>query len=334
MNIFSTLFSNNQNESQNFFKHIAESEIPKFGLSNINRYDMLKVLGEGSFGKVFRAENIETKEIMAIKEYKTLETKDQINRHTLREIKLLQNCQHPNIVFLNDICYKHKYTENGFSSTFYLVFEFCNQTLRQRISNKALEMYLSEKRSIMKQLLDGVLYIHNKQIIHRDLKPSNILINKYGTIKIADFGLSRPEKCTGLGKRPIYSPDVGTKTYQAPEILVNHPTYTNAIDIWSLGCIFIELWTKRPVFRGKCTMEQIKQIAYLCGDLIHCNYVTSIKKKITNSRQRIQTASRLKSYLSKRVTYPLAETLIYPMLSVNYRTRPCAYTLLANLFFK
>ncbi|CAL1281976.1 unnamed protein product [Larinioides sclopetarius] len=111
-------------------------------------------------------------------------------------------------------------------------------------------------QSYLYQILDGILYCHRRRIIHRDLKPQNLLIDQQGAIKIADFGLAR---AFGIPVR-VYTHEVVTLWYRAPEVLLGSPRYSTPIDIWSIGCIFAEMANKAPLFRGDSEIDQLYRI--------------------------------------------------------------------------
>ncbi|KAL2938204.1 Mitogen-activated protein kinase 3 [Bienertia sinuspersici] len=103
------------------------------------------------------------------------------------------------------------------------------------------------------QILRGLKYIHSANVIHRDLKPSNLLINANCDLKICDFGLARP-----TSENEHMTEYVVTRWYRAPELLLNSSDYTAAIDLWSVGCIFMELMNRRPLFPGKDHVHQMR----------------------------------------------------------------------------
>lgn len=103
------------------------------------------------------------------------------------------------------------------------------------------------------QILRGLKYIHSANVIHRDLKPSNLLVNANCDLKIIDFGLARP-----TAENELLTEYVVTRWYRAPELLLNSSDYTAAIDVWSVGCIFMELMNRKPLFPGKDHVHQMR----------------------------------------------------------------------------
>jgi serine/threonine protein kinase len=105
------------------------------------------------------------------------------------------------------------------------------------------------------QILRGLKYIHSANVIHRDLKPSNLLLNANCDLKICDFGLARPSS-----ESDMMTEYVVTRWYRAPELLLNSTDYSAAIDVWSVGCIFMELINRQPLFPGRDHMHQMRLI--------------------------------------------------------------------------
>ncbi|CAN8019638.1 unnamed protein product, partial [Ixodes persulcatus] len=116
-------------------------------------------------------------------------------------------------------------------------------------------------QSYLKQILEGILFCHRRRVLHRDLKPQNLLIDQKGNIKLADFGLAR---AFGIPIR-VYTHEIVTLWYRAPEVLLGSPRYSTPIDIWSIACIFVEMINKRPLFHGDSEIDQLFRIFRTLG---------------------------------------------------------------------
>jgi len=149
----------------------------------------------------------------------------------------------------------------------HLVFEFCDHDMAGLLANQQLQFSLAEQKNVMKQLLEGVFYLHINKILHRDLKSANILINRNGILKLADFGLARPYSLPRPSTPNTYTPVVVTLWYRPPELLLGEKNYGPAIDVWGIGCVMAELWTRRPIMDGISEQDQLAKIQKLCGDI-------------------------------------------------------------------
>jgi cyclin-dependent kinase 1 len=168
----------------------------------------------------------------------------------IREISLLKELQHPNIVCLEDVLMQE--------NKLYLVFEFLSMDLKRYMDTIPSGQYMDPMlvKSYCYQILEGILFCHQRRVLHRDLKPQNLLIDSKGVIKLADFGLAR---AFGIPVR-VYTHEVVTLWYRAPEVLLGSPRYSTPVDIWSIGCIFAEMGTKRPLFHGDSEIDQLFRI--------------------------------------------------------------------------
>lgn len=171
----------------------------------------------------------------------------------IREIALLRELNHPNVVRLLDVIHSDK--------NLYLVFEYLNQDLKKLLddSNGGLEPSLV--KSYLWQLLQGIAHCHTQRVLHRDLKPQNLLIDDAGNIKLADFGLARSISLPIRG----YTHEVVTLWYRAPEILLGSSVYGPAVDIWAIGCIFAEMCSKKALFPGDSEIDQLFRIFRTLG---------------------------------------------------------------------
>ncbi|CAG9861759.1 unnamed protein product [Phyllotreta striolata] len=214
--------------------------------------DFIKIekIGEGTYGVVYKGKNKKTGELVAMKKIR-LESEDEgVPSTAVREISLLKELKHRNIVSLENVLMEEQ--------KLYLIFEFLSMDLKKYLDKIEDGKYMDPKlvKSYMHQLNEAILFCHQRRVLHRDLKPQNLLITRDGTIKIADFGLGR---AFGVPVR-VYTHEVVTLWYRAPEILLGSERYSCPVDIWSLGCIFAEMATKRPLFQGDSEIDQLFRI--------------------------------------------------------------------------
>ncbi|XP_044261856.1 cyclin-dependent kinase 2-like [Tribolium madens] len=227
-------------------------------MNTLDKFIKLGTAGEGTYGIVYKAKNKVTGKSVALKRIKL--EKFSKNDYTegvpstaIREIAILKGLRHSAIIELQDVMYT--------SDKLYLVFEYLDLDLRRYLdgSTKPLEKELI--RNYMKQLCEGLAYLHTQRILHRDIKPQNLLVDKEGHIKIADFGLSR---CFSIPTKP-YTHEVVTMWYRAPELLLGSKLYTNGIDVWSVGCVMAEMLLKRALFPGDSEIDQMFKIFKTLG---------------------------------------------------------------------
>merc|ERR1712072_970577 len=171
----------------------------------------------------------------------------------IREISLLKELNHPNIVRLYDVIH----TERKLT----LVFEYLDQDLKKFIDVCDGGLPVDVLRSFLLQLIKGVSFCHHHRVLHRDLKPQNLLINMEGELKLADFGLAR---AFGIPVRS-YTHEVVTLWYRAPDVLMGSRKYSTPVDIWSVGCIFAEMVSGRPLFPGNADADQLQKIFKILG---------------------------------------------------------------------
>ncbi|KRX84278.1 Geranylgeranyl transferase type-2 subunit beta [Trichinella sp. T6] len=218
-------------------------------IADVNKYEKIIKIGQGTFGEVFKARDRKTGKIVALKKILMENEKEGFPITAIREIRILQKVRHQNVTELLEVCrskvliWLSASSYNRGRSTFYLVFAFCEHDLAGLLSNVHVKFSLGEIKEVMKQLLDGLFFIHMQKILHRDMKAANVLITKSGVLKLADFGLARP-----LNKQnPRYTNRVVTLWYRPPELLLGDRKYTTAIDIWGAGCIMAEMVTRNNI---------------------------------------------------------------------------------------
>ena len=213
-----------------------------------------RIIGSGSFGFVFEAYDNESGKTVAVK--RTQKAGEYISRE-YEVLNRLKNCK--NVVKMLEIYYS-KGSDGKTAQN--LVFEFCSQNLEEIIQDtkkRNERLHMGEIKKLMKQILQGMSYVHSKGISHRDLKPENILKDDNGVIKICDFGSAKI-----LDER-LNTPYIVSRYYRAPELILGCSDYTQKIDIWAIGCIFAEFMTLRPLFPGKTEGSQFIEIVAILG---------------------------------------------------------------------
>ncbi|XP_021599161.1 cyclin-dependent kinase F-4 isoform X2 [Manihot esculenta] len=242
----------------------------------MERYKLIKEVGDGTFGSVWRAINKLSGEVVAIKKMKKkyYSWEECVN---LREVKVmlavyfyvmnftvdvsprmalffqqsLRKMNHPNIVKLKEVI-----RENDI---LYFVFEYMEYNLYQLIKDREKLFSEAEIRNWCFQLFQGLAYLHRRGYFHRDLKPENLLVTKH-LIKIADFGLARE-----INSQPPYTEYVSTRWYRAPEVLLQSYLYSSKVDMWAMGAIMAELFTLHPLFPGTSEADEIYKICNIIG---------------------------------------------------------------------
>ncbi|XP_043260220.1 cyclin-dependent kinase 20-like [Colletes gigas] len=220
----------------------------------MDRYVVIEKIGEGAQGIVLKAQDIVTEKNVALKKLLLKNIENGISISIMREIKILQQLKHRNVVKLLDAF--------AVGLDFIVVFEYMPISLWEIIKDNEISLTTVQVKTYTKMILEGVAYIHKQNIIHRDLKPANLLISEKGILKIADFGLGR---LMWKDTTKPYSHQIATRWYRAPELLYGAKYYTEAIDMWSIGCIFGELLNKSPLFPGETDIEQLAIVLKYLG---------------------------------------------------------------------
>ena len=263
------------------------------------KYDLIEIIGQGMYGKVYKALNKFENKFYAIKtmNFKNITPKERLNIGT--EINLLQELKHPNIVL-----YKESFIDEN--QNLNIVTTFCEGgDLYQKIF-KSQKTYFQEKEIInaLIQLLLGLSYIHDKKIVHRDIKTKNIFIQNENTLRIGDFGIAKIFNSNKNSKNTNLNKMVGTPLYMAPECFKQNKKYSYKSDIWSLGCCIYEMCNLKHAFEGQ--------------------FFPAVSIKISEGKRL-----PLNKIYSKEL-----RNVIDNMLNLNPRNRPTIASLIEKTFLK
>ncbi|KAF7822575.1 mitogen-activated protein kinase 19-like [Senna tora] len=295
-----------------------------------NRYKILEVIGKGSYGVVCAAIDTHTGEKVAIKKIHDIFEHISDAIRILREVKLLRLLRHPDIVEIKRIMLPPSKRE---FKDIYVVFELMESDLHQVIKAND-DLTREHHQFFLYQMLRALKYMHTANVYHRDLKPKNILANANCKLKVCDFGLAR----VAFNDAPttiFWTDYVATRWYRAPELCGSFfSKYTPAIDIWSIGCIFAEVLTGKPLFPGKSVVHQLDLITDLLGtpsqETISGVRNDKARKYLTEMREKFPVPFEQKF----PNVDPLALRLLQRLLAFDPKDRPTAAEALADPYFK
>ncbi|KAL3672528.1 hypothetical protein V7S43_001827 [Phytophthora oleae] len=293
------------------------------------RYQLIRAIGHGAYGVVIAASDQVTGNSVAIKNIpRTFDDLVDAKR-IVREIRLMRHLRHPHVVSVLDVMRPPSLV--NFEDT-YIVTDLMETDLH-RVINSPEALSSDHIAFITYQLLCGLRYVHSAHIIHRDVKPSNVLINRDCLVKLCDFGLAR-----GIDIRPVTPSSVDgsqdgessldealteyvvTRWYRAPELLLAS-RYSTAIDVWAVGCILAEMFTRKALFPGHDHVHQLHLILQLVGSPSpdDMGFVTNMKAKRWMARQQQQEAKALNSVCPNAPTEAL--DLMTKLLQFDPRKR-------------
>ena len=241
------------------------------------RYKAGEIIGSGAYGIILSAVDTQNNnQKVAIKKLKSISDLIDLKRIS-REILIMKYCQHENIIPLFDvIIHLNQNPSVNKIADVYLVMEKMDSDLQKIIASKQ-ELSDEHYQFILYQILRALYFLHSANIIHRDFKPSNVLINEDCTVKLCDFGMSRGIKDENI----LLTEYVVTRYYRAPEVMLSSHHYSKKIDVWSVGCAFAELLSKKFLFPGENYIAQIKLIIEVLGtqDVNDLNFISNTSAK-------------------------------------------------------
>mgnify|MGYP000564798327 CR=1 FL=1 len=261
------------------------------------KYKKVQEIGQGAYGKINLAEVIDAENQNYLLDQRTsyvalkkllFNEKTGINFTSVREIKILKEIAHPNVVRLRDL-----FMDN---QGLYMAMDYMTCDLAKIIDDSSISLTEGDIAVIFRHIMEGVAHLHKHWIIHRDLKPPNILLDKSGTCKITDFGLARYH---GYPDRELTT-GVVTLWYRPPEILFGASYYGEAVDLWSCGCILAELYLRKPLFKGQAEINQLSKIFGVRGTPTESNW---------------PNATMLPGYMEFEKTSPVNLKSLFPMAS-------------------
>ncbi|EDR23991.1 cyclin-dependent kinase C-2, putative [Entamoeba dispar SAW760] len=291
-----------------------------------DKYEIINQIGCGAYASVYKARTKTTGKLVAIKQLKS--EKDQgFPVTSLREIQLLQEIHHPNIIQLIEVLHANDFIERN--TTISLVFEFMPHDLSSFLKCEEIvnKVGVGQLKGYMLQILQAIQFLHSNNILHRDIKTGNILISDDNHIKLGDFGLARKQDDVG-----IYTNNMVTLWYRPPELLLGETRYKGEVDMWSVGCVFLEIFKHRPVFHGKTENEQLSKIWEICGTPTDSQWPQFREMKMFQTLALPTPQKRILKDVFKGYD-PIFMDLIDHLLQLNPKSRFTAEEALQHTYF-
>lgn len=265
--------------------HLLDQCVLGLGSStSVSKSILVDCIARRTYGVVVKARVRSSGRLVAVKGFREKDTVAHVRKTALREVRLLKNIRHENIVELIEAVRR--------KSKLYLVFEYVQRTLLEDLERRPDGLDTKTVKRYVFQLLRAVAYLHQVNVMHRDLKPENVLISRHGVLKLCDFGFARacpgpstgdqPQTADGSASRQgllapahggsgsaaaVLTDYVSTRWYRAPELLVGDPAYGMPVDVWAAGCLAAELCNGLALFPGKDDADQLSRICACLGPL-------------------------------------------------------------------
>ena len=281
------------------------------------------VVGSGTYGKVFKAIHVYTKDLVALKKIRMEGERDGFPVTAVREIKLLQSLNHINVVNLKEVMVE--------KNDCFMVFEYLSHDLTGLLNHPSFKLHAAHKKHLAKQLFEGLDYLHRKGVLHRDIKAANILVSNEGQLKLADFGLAR---FYAKRKQLDYTNRVITIWYRPPELLFGETQYGPAVDIWSAACVLVEIFTRHAIFPGDGgEISQLEKIYAVLGTPNRQEWPGLVDMAwFELLRPTVRRPNVFADKYKERVT-PAAYELLEAMLQYDPSKRPSASDVLEHPYF-
>ncbi|XP_077076831.1 serine/threonine-protein kinase Nek1 isoform X2 [Siphateles boraxobius] len=271
----------------------------------MDKYERLKKIGEGSFGKAILVKSRTDGRQYVIKEIGISRMSNKERQESRKEVAVLANMSHPNIVQ-----YKESFEESG---CLYIVMDYCEGgDLFKKINNQRGTLFPEEQIiDWLVQICLALKHVHDRKILHRDIKSQNIFLTKDGTVQLGDFGIARVLNSTVELARTC----IGTPYYLSPEICENKP-YNNKSDIWALGCVLYEMCTLKHAFEAGNMKNLVLKIIRGSYPPVSVHYSQDLRSLLAqlfkrNPRERPSVSAILgKPFLARRIHKFLSPQLI------------------------